>query len=202
MFTAGHETTANALTFAWYLLAQHPREQDALHEELHDVLGGRSPTAADLDKLPYTRAVVSETMRLFPPAWSVARQAKDQITIGGCTLPADSVVLMSQWVVHHDERWWPSPETFDPQRWMTESKLDPQRGSISKTDRPRYAYFPFGGGSRSCIGEAFAWTEAILLIATLAQRWKPELIATPNVKLQPTITLRPRYGIAMRLVPR
>ena len=183
LFTAGHETTANALAFTWYLLAQHPDIETALHAELESVLNGRLPTAEDVPRLTYTRAVLSESMRLYPPAWAIGREVTTTCEIGGYTLQPGAVVLLSQWVTHRDERFWPDPMRFDPARWL------------NKTDRPRYAYFPFGGGSRACIGESFAWIEATLLLATLAQHWRMKLLDPPPLPLLPAITLRPRQGI-------
>ena len=182
LFTAGHETTANALTFAWYLIGRHPEVEARLHEEVDRVLAGRAPTAADVEQLPYTKAVLSESMRLYPPAWIVTRQAKHDVEVGGRRVPAGGVIMMSQWVTHHDERWWPDPNRFDPGRWLA----DPQ------PERPRYAYFPFGGGARSCIGEFFARMEATLIIAAVARGWRMELLDPKEPALQPTITLRPR----------
>lgn len=192
LFTAGHETTANALTFTWHLLSQHAEVEARLHEEIDAALGGRLPTAADLEALPYTRAVLSESMRLYPPAWAVARQAKEPVRLAhfeGVELPAGSVILMSQWVMHRDPRWWPEPGRFDPGRW-----LDPGGGNPA---RPRYAYFPFGGGPRNCIGESFAWTEAILVLATVARHWRLRAVQSEPIALRPTITLRPRYPLPM-----
>lgn len=182
LFTAGHETTANALTFTWYLLGRHPEAEGRLHEEVDRVLAGRAPTAADVEALPYTRAVLSESMRLYPPAWIVTRQAKHDVEVDGRRVPEGGVIMMSQWVTHHDERWWPDPNRFDPNRWLAE----PQ------PERPRYAYFPFGGGARSCIGEFFARMEATLIIAAVARGWRIELVDPREPALQPTITLRPR----------
>ena len=186
LFTAGHETTANALTFTWHLLAQNPQAESRLHEELDFVLGGRLPHIEDLERLPYTRAVLAESMRLYPPAWAVAREAIRDMEVGGRPVAAGTIILMSQWVTHREARWWPEPERFDPSRWLPgEPAHDP--------GRPRYAYFPFGGGPRICIGEAFAWTEGMLALATLARKWtlRP---ASPDqqISLQPTITLRPQ----------
>ncbi len=191
LFTAGHETTANALTFTWYLLAQHPEVVQALDDELSIVLGDRLPTAEDVTRLPYTKAVIAESMRLYPPAWAIGREVTGDCEIGGYPLARGAVVLVSQWVVHRDPRFWPDPDKFDPTRWLTKS-----------ADRPRYAYFPFGGGQRACIGESFAWMEAIILFATLARRWRAELIDREPMRLQPTITLRPRGPLRMKLVAR
>jgi cytochrome P450 len=188
LFTAGHETTANALAFTWYLLGTHPPIEQRFHAELDSILNGRVPTATDLDNLPYTRAVFAESMRLYPPAWVVARQAAQPIELAGYRVPAGTIILMSQWVSHRDPRWWPDPERFNPDRWLDES-------SHAAAQRPRYAYFPFGGGPRSCIGEAFAWTEGLLVLAVLAQRWRLRLINPEPPALLPSITLRPAGGI-------
>jgi cytochrome P450 len=187
LFTAGHETTANALTFTWYLLAGHPEIESRMLDELNTVLGGRLPTAEDVPRLTYTRAVIAESMRLYPPAWAIGREVSRDVEIAGYQLPRKAIVLLTQWVTHRDERFWPDPLKFDPDRWL------------GKTDRPRYAYFPFGGGSRACIGEAFAWMEAIVLLTTLVQRWRLELLDPKPIDLHPTITLRPRNGVAAKL---
>jgi len=185
IFTAGHETTANALTFTWYLLAQHPIVRERMEQELASVLNGRSPTADDVARLTYTRAVLAEAMRLYPPVWVIGRRAILPWRVGGYEVPVGTVVLMSQWVMHRDERYWHDPLKFDPGRWE------------EKSERPRYAYFPFSFGPRNCIGEPFAWLEGILLIATIAQRWRMELIGDGEIALRPTITLRPRGEVRM-----
>jgi cytochrome P450 len=187
LFTAGHETTANALTFTWYLLARHPEIEQRMVDEIQTVLGDRPPTADDVPKLAYTRAVIAESMRLYPPAWGIGREVSREVEIGGYRLPPKAVILVCQWVTHRDERFWPEALKFEPQRWL------------GKSDRPRYAYFPFGGGSRACIGEAFAWMEAIVLLTTLVQRWRLELLDPAPIDLHPTITLRPRNGVAAKL---
>jgi cytochrome P450 len=197
---AGHETTANALAWTWYLLAQHPEVEARLHAEVDAVLGDRLPVRDDVDRLPFTRQVIAESMRLYPPAWAVGRQATADVEVASASGPRlirkDWVVLMSQWVTHRDPRWWPQPEKFDPGRWLPESGAAAAR-------RPRYAYYPFGGGPRSCIGEAFAWTEAMLVLAMLGQKWKLRL-ARPDERLElvPTITLRPKRGLPMVPVAR
>ena len=199
LFTAGHETTANALTFSWHLLAHHPDVQRRLHDEVDAVLGDRLPTREDVDRLPFARQVVAESMRLYPPAWAIGRQAKEAVPIGDYTLPEGAVVLICPWVVHHDPRWWPEAERFDPSRW------DANGGSVhngATAERPRWAYFPFGGGSRSCIGESFAWMEAILVLATIARRWRIEPLSPRHPPLQPTITLRPKGALNVRVVRR
>ena len=189
LFTAGHETTANALTFTWHLLSHHPDIQRRLHAEIDEALGDRLPGRADVERLPFTRNVIAESMRLYPPAWAIGRQAKSPVEIGGYLIPRDAVVLFCPWIVHHDARWWREPEKFDPDRW-TDS---------GATARPRWAYFPFGGGSRSCIGESFAWMEAILVIAAIARRWRMEPAGPRHPPLRPTITLRPKGPLAVRL---
>jgi cytochrome P450 len=189
LFTAGHETTANALTFTWHLLSHHPDIQKRLHAEVDEVLGDRLPVQADVERLPFVRKVIAESMRLYPPAWAIGRQAKSPVEIGGYVIPQSAVVLICPWIVHHDARWWPEPEKFDPDRW----------DEATATSRPRWAYFPFGGGSRSCIGEAFAWMEAILVTATIARHWRMEPAGPRHPALQPTITLRPKKALEVRL---
>jgi cytochrome P450 len=192
LFIAGHETTSNALTWTWYLLSQHPEVETRLHAELESVLGRRTPTADDFEKLEYTRRVLSESMRLYPPAWTISRQALEEYPVGPYVLPKGSVVLMSQWVMHHDARYYPDPFRFDPERWTPEAVAA----------RPRYAYFPFGGGPRLCVGEPFAWMEGVLVLAMLAQRWQLRLDPTQRVGLLPQVTLRPKYGMRMRVEKR
>src|SRR5262249_26280439 len=187
LFVAGHETTANALTWTWYLLSQSPEIEQRLHHELDTVLGRRLPTTEDTTKLPYTEAVLAEAMRLYPPAWTIGRRALSDYQVGDYHIPARSILLMSQWVTHHDERFFPDPFKFDPDRWTPEAR----------ERRPRFAYYPFGGGPRVCIGEPFAWMEGVLLIATLAGRWRPALVPGHRVGTQPLITLRPKYGMRM-----
>lgn len=187
IFLAGHETTANALTWTWYLLSQHPEVERLLHDEVDRVLGGRAATVADLGELKYCESVFAEAMRLYPPAWAVGRQALEDFAAGEFVVPAGTMVLMSQWVVHRDERFWPDPQRFDPERWTPEARAS----------RPKFAYFPFGGGARVCIGEPFAWMEGVLLLATIAQQWRFELASDARVEPQPLITLRPRYGMPM-----
>jgi len=187
IFLAGHETTANALSWSWYLLARHPEAEAALHAEVDRVLGGRLPTADDLSALPYTRAVLAESMRVFPPAWVLGREPLQDVEIGGYRAPKGSIVLMSPWVTQRDPRWWSDPLRFDPARWTPETEAA----------LPRFAYFPFGGGPRKCIGEGFAWMEGILLLAVFAQRWRLRLVPGHPVETLPQITLRPRHGIRM-----
>jgi cytochrome P450 len=194
IFLAGHETTASALTWSWYLLAQHPAAEARLHAELDAVLeGGRLPTVADLPALRYTEMVVAETMRLYPPAWTIGRLAIEDHEVGGYLIPKGSLVLVSQYVVQRDPRFFPDPERFDPERFTPEAKAA----------RPPFAYFPFGGGPRRCIGEGFAWMEAVLILAALARRWRLRLPPGAVVPTEPRITLRPgKGGIPMRLEER
>jgi cytochrome P450 len=192
IFLAGHETTANALTWTWYLLSENPAAEAKLHEELHAVLGSRVPTVEDFPRLRYTEMVLAESMRLFPPAWAIGRRAINECEIGGYTVPARSLVLMSQYVMHRDARYFPEPERFDPARWTPEAR----------ESRPQFSYFPFGGGPRRCIGEGFAWLEGVLLLATLAQHWQMRLVPNHSVGLRPVITLRPKYGMRMIMTKR
>ena len=187
IFLAGHETTANALTWTWYLLSQTAEVERRLHEEIDRVLGGRLPTVADVERLPYVMRVVTESMRLYPPAWLVGRRAVNEYRIGDYYVPPRSIIVMSQWIVHRDRRHYPDPERFDPDRWTPEF-----RAAL-----PRFAYFPFGGGPRQCIGESFAWMELVLLVATIAQRWRFELAPDHPVVPYAAVTLRPRYGMKM-----
>jgi cytochrome P450 len=185
LFLAGHETTANALAWTWFLLAQNPAAESKLIDELKSVIGDRTPDASDVSKLPYTEAVVKESMRLYPPVYAFSRRVLADATIGGYHVPAGSAVIMSQWVLHRDERWWDAPQEFRPERWL-DGHAKP---------RPDYAYFPFGAGPRGCIGNLFAMLEAMLAIATIAPRYRVELPAPEKVKPWPSVTLRPASGI-------
>jgi cytochrome P450 len=190
LLLAGHETTSNALTWTFYLLSQNPEHAARLHQELDTVLQGRLPTVEDLPSLPFAERVLSESMRLFPPAWGMGRRVLRDVEMGGFHIPAEALVSVSPFVTHRDPRWWPDPERFDPDRFAPEAKAA----------RPRFAYFPFGGGARQCIGEPFAWMEGVLVLATLAQKWRFDLAPGHRVEPQALVTLRPRYG--MRLVAR
>jgi cytochrome P450 len=187
LFLAGHETTANALTWTWHLLSQHPDVERRLHQEIDAVLDDRRAGADDVARLPYTRMVLAESMRCYPPAWGIGRRAIEDVEIGGYTIPRGTVVLFSQYLLHRDPRFFPEPERFDPDRWL------PERQQA----RPRFAYFPFGGGNRVCIGESFAWMEGILVLATLARRWRLERFETSPVPTKALITLRPARPIRM-----
>ncbi len=192
IFLAGHETTANALTWTWYLLSQNPEVESKFHAEIDDALNGRLPTAEDYPRLRYTEMVFAESMRLYPPAWIIGRRALNDYQIDRYRIPARSILLMSQYVMHHDERYFPDPFKFDPQRWTPEAK----------ELRPQFSYFPFGGGPRLCIGENFAWMEGSLVMATIAQRWKMRMVQGHRVEMQPLVTLRPKYGMKMTLEQR
>jgi cytochrome P450 len=189
LFLAGHETTANALAWTWHLLASHPQAEARLHAELRDVLGGRSPAAADFPALPFARAVLAESMRLYPPAWTIGREPREDYAAGGYRIRRGSIVLMSPWIVHRDPRWWDAPAEFRPERWM-----EPD----FEASLPRFAYFPFGGGPRKCIGEGFAWMEGVLALASMARRWRLRPVPGPPVRGQALITLRP-VGLRMRV---
>jgi cytochrome P450 len=192
LFLAGHETTANALTWTWYLLSQHPSVEAKLHAELDTVLAGRLPTVEDLPRLKYTEMVFSESMRMYPPAWVISRLVLKDYEVGPYVIPANSIILMSQYVMHHDPRYFPDPFVFDPERWTPEAQAE----------RPKFSYFPFGAGPRQCIGESFAWMEGIMLLATLGQKWKMRLVPGHPIVLQPLITLRSKYGMKMTLEQR
>jgi cytochrome P450 len=193
IFLAGHETTALAMTYVWYLLSQHPDAEAKLHAELETALGGRAPVHADLANLPYTRMVIEESMRLYPPAPGLsARNAVEADEIAGVPVAKGATVVVFPWIVHRHRALWANPERFDPERFS------PERSA----GRPRFAYMPFGGGPRVCIGAALAMTEASLILATLAQRYRLKLVPGQDIVLQHRITMRPRDGIKMILSPR
>jgi cytochrome P450 len=189
IFMAGHETTAQALTWTWYLLSQHPAEEATFHAELERVLGGRAPRFEDLARLRYTRMVLEESMRLYPPAHTMSREALAEDEIEGHRVAKGSVVSIVPWVIHRHRLLWDRPEVFDPERFA------PERAA----ERPRFAYIPFGGGPRICIGASFAMTEALIILAMLGQRYRLSL--APDAAVEPVglITLRPRHGLPMRL---
>jgi cytochrome P450 len=192
LLLAGHETTAVSLSWVWLLLSQHPEAEQKLWAELRTVLNGRSPRLDDLPNLPYTERVVKEAMRLYPPVWAIVRTAVKECEIGGYRVPAKSPVIMSQWVMHRDHRYYDQPDLFLPDRWLDER---------CKT-APRFSYFPFGGGPRICIGASFAQTEAALVLATIAQRYQIRVTSTAPIEPAPSITLRPRHGIPVTLTRR
>jgi cytochrome P450 len=192
MFLAGHETTAMLLTWTLLLLAQHEAVAEAVREELASVLGGRTPTMEDLGQLSLLLRVLKESMRLYPPVPVIARMTEGDDTVDGFAMPAGSYILMSPWVTHRDPRWWPDPERFDPARFTPEQERA----------RPKFAWYPFSGGQRKCIGDQFALVETQVILATLLQRYRLELAPGQQVEVEPTITVRPRGGLPMRLVKR
>jgi cytochrome P450 len=195
LLLAGHETTANALTWAWYLLSENSGAEAKLHEELDRVLEGRLPTMADIPNLPYVERVVTESMRLYPPAWIIGRRAIEEYPIGDYFVPPRAIIFMSPYLMQRDARYFPEPESFNPDRWTPEFKAS----------LPPFAYFPFGGGARKCIGDQFALMEVALVMATVAQQWKLRLVPNHPVVAQPLITLRARHGMRMtaeRVTPR
>ncbi|WP_263384641.1 cytochrome P450 [Granulicella arctica] len=192
IFLAGYETVANALTWTWYLLSQHPDVEARMHAEVDAVLEGKLATLADYPNLRYTEQVFAESMRLYPPAWAMGRMSTKAIQLGPYTIPPGAHVFFSQYMMGRSSEYFPDPLTFDPDRFTPEAKAA----------RAKYTYFPFGGGSRQCIGEAFAWMEGTLSLATLAQRWRPRFVPTYPIELQPKITLRPKNPVMMTLEPR
>lgn len=188
LLLAGHETTANALAWVWHLLAAHPEVETRLHAEVDQLLPpGALPGMADMGRLPFTRAVLSESLRLYPPAWVIGRTARNDCVIGGYGVPAGSMILLSQWVTHRDRRYFAQADEFRPERWLAENR----------NDRPKFAFFPFGGGPRVCIGAQFAWMEGVLLLATLARGWQFRPADNRAVSMDPRITLRPKGGLWM-----
>jgi cytochrome P450 len=185
LFLAGHETTANTLSWTWWLLAQNPAVEAKLHTELRTVLAGRAPSLDDLPRLVYTNHIITESMRLYPPAWGTARTAVEDHEIAGYAVPKGSGVSFAQWTVHRDARWYDAPDEFRPERW---------EGDLLKRN-PKFAYFPFGGGPRQCIGNTFALMETALTLATIAQQYRFRLVEGHPVVPLASITLRPRYGI-------
>lgn len=186
LFLAGHETTAIALTWTLYLLSQNREAEAKLQRELNAL--HTTPTFDDLPLLKYAEAILAESMRLFPPAWVIGRLAIESHEIDRYRIPVGSLVLVSPYVLHRDARFWDSPDEFRPDRWMSLSVKEAGQKGI---------YFPFGGGVRRCIGEGFAWTEGILLLATIARRWKLRMVPEQRVELKPMITLRPKFGMRM-----
>ncbi|MDQ3745356.1 MAG: cytochrome P450, partial [Acidobacteriota bacterium] len=189
LFLAGHETTALALTWAWYLLARNPEAEEKLHAELGEVLGGRAPSVEDLPRLRYCEWVVKETLRLYPPAYAVGREAVRDCEVGGYRIPEGMQVFAFQWAVQRDARWYEEPEAFRPERWREEvaARL------------PKFAYFPFGGGPRQCIGNSFAMMEAVLILAAIARRFRLRLVPGYTVELLPAMSLRPKDGVRVKL---
>lgn len=189
IFLAGHETTANALTWTWALLSQHPAEAEKMRAEIRRVSAAGPMTSERIAELTYTRQIFSEAMRLYPPAWAVGRYVKEDYEVGGYVIPRKSEVWLSQYVVHHDERWHNNPEVFDPSRFTEEE--------IAK--RPRLSYFPFSAGPRNCIGEQFAWLEGAIVLAGISQKFAPTLRPETKLEVMPQVTLRPKHPMLMEL---
>jgi cytochrome P450 len=188
LLLAGHETTAVSLSWTWYLLALNKQTETKLHREIDEVLGDRDPTVADIPRLRYTEWVIKESMRLYPPAWGIGRKALRRFEIGPYCLPAGTNIFLMPWITHHDERFHPEPDCFRPKRW------DP---SNQNAELPHFAYFPFGGGPRKCIGASFAQMETVLLLATIARRLRYDVAAEAQVEILPSLTPRPRFGLSM-----
>ncbi len=189
IFLAGYETVANALAWTWYLLSQNPAAANALYTEVHQVLGRQSATMQSYPQLRYTEMVFAESMRLYPPAWAMGRQSTRPVELGPYRFPPDTHFFLSQYIMHRSAEFWEDPLAFRPERHTP----------AAKAVRPRFAYFPFGGGSRQCIGEGFAWMEGILSLATLAQRWRLQFVPRHSVVAQARITLRPQFPLRMRV---
>ena len=192
IFLAGHETTANALSWTWYLLSGAPEAETELHREIDRVLGGRLPAVSDIPSLPYVEKVVTEAMRLYPPAWIIGRRALEDYQIDEYVVPARSILVICPYVLQRDARYFPEPDRFSPARWTEEFKAS----------LPPFAYCPFGGGARRCIGESFAWMELVLVVATIAQRWRLRLVPGHPVVPQPVVTLRMKHGLKMTVSAR
>jgi cytochrome P450 len=189
LLNAGHETTANALVWTWYLLSQHPEVERRLYNELDEVLAGSLPTVEHLADLKYTRMVIEESMRLYPPFCVLSRKVIADDELQGYHIPANSVILVSPYATQHNPEFWPDPERFDPERFT--------EGCV--TTRPHYAYFPFAGGPRMCIGNNFSMMEAQLVLATIAQRYQLRMVPGHPVEPQMKVTLRPKYGLPMTI---
>ncbi len=193
LFLAGHETTANALVWTFYLLSQNPQAESAFHAELDEVLGERDLTPEDYGKLKYTENVLAESMRLFPPAWTIGRLATEEHEFNGFQIPKNGLVLASQYVMHRDPRFWENAGAFQPERW--------EKLSIKEAGN-KFIYFPFSKGVRNCVGEGFAWMEGVLLLAILGRKWKLSLASEQKIGLQAMITLRPKFGMKMKIEKR
>ena len=192
IFLAGYETVANALSWTWYLLSQNADAEKLMHEEIDRELDGRLPTYDDIPRLRCVEMVMAESMRLYPPAWAMGRQALNDFQLGDYFLPAKTTLLMSQFITHRDPRFFPDPLRFNPERFTPEAKAR----------RTKFSYFPFGAGFRQCVGESFAWMEGVLMLATLAQKWRMTLVPGHKVEPEPLITLRPKYGMRMQIEAR
>ena len=190
LILASHETTANALTWTWYLLARHAGVDAMLGAEIDAVLGRDAlPDIGNMSDFPFVRMLLTESMRLYPPAWLLARVAVENHDVRGYVVPKGSIVAMSPWVVHRNPEYFPEPDRFDPERWR-----------MDRHDRPRFSYFPFGGGSRGCMGEAFAWMEGVLLLAAIGQRWRFRVLdESAHPEMHPALTLTPKSGIPVQI---
>jgi cytochrome P450 len=189
---AGHETTALALSWAWHLLAQHPDAEQRLHAQVDAALGNEGPRIGDLAALPYARMVIEESLRLYPPAWATSREARAADVVAGMPVPAHATITLSPYVTHRHPAFWDDPQGFDPERFT------PERSAL----RPEFAYFPFGGGPRGCVGKQFAMIEGQIVLAMVARRFRLRSVAGHPVEPNPILTLRPRYGLMMTLEPR
>ena len=189
MLLAGHDTTALTLTYTWYLLSEHPEAERRVHEELDDVVGDDRPAMEHVRGLDYTERVIQEAMRLYPPVYSLFRTATERFEVDGYTVPPGSTVMLPQWAVHRSARHWEEPDRFDPDRWTRERS----------EGRHRFAYFPFGGGPRHCIGKHLAMLEAQLIVATVASRYRLEFLGESPLELLPSLTAHPRQEMAMRV---
>jgi cytochrome P450 len=198
LLIAGHETTAVTLTWLWWLLDGHPEIGDRLSEELAEVIGDRDPTYDDVERLNYAQAVVAETLRLRPAAWINEREVTGQLEFGPYRPKAGDLLLIPTWVVQRDARWWPEPEAFRPQRWLDADGHYDEKAP----GQPRGSYLPFGAGAHACIGQSFAWVEAVLALAVLAPNWRPTLAPDAKVGIRASVTLRPAHGMPMLLAPR
>jgi cytochrome P450 len=192
IFLAGHETTALALTWTWYLLSVHPEADRRVAAEARDVLGGKTPAADDLERLPYARMVIEEAMRLYPPAWGFSRLALAEDQLGPCRVPPGAIVFVVPYVVHRHPAFWDEPDAFRPERFAADATQA----------RPRLAYVPFGAGPRQCVGNHFAMLEAHVILTTVAQRYRLALVPNHPVEALPLITLKPRHGMRMTIEPR
>jgi cytochrome P450 len=193
LLLAGHETTATALAWTWYLLSKHPDVEQLFHVELDEVLTGRTPTIQEVPRLKYTAAVFCEAMRLYPPVWLLARRPIQDWQLGSFTIPARSFLYVSPFAVHRDPRYFDQPEVFDPSRWTSD------QDSVS---RHKFSYIPFGAAGRKCIGENFAMIEGVLILAAIGQKWKLRLAEGQRVRMDPLMTLRPKYGMRMTVESR
>ncbi len=189
MLLAGHDTTALMLTYTWYLLSRHPAAERRFHTELEEVLGSKRPTAADSRRLEYTQRVLNEAMRLYPPVYTLFRETTLDCEFGGYRIPAGAGLMLPQWVVHRSARWYDNPEQFNPDRWRADQR----------SQRPRFAFFPFGGGPRHCIGKQFSMLEATVILATVGQTYRLEHLGDDQLQLRGSLTMHPDEPVAMRV---